>query len=39
MAREAYQEAINRNPMYVEWVANYPHLGESPDALAPLSGR
>ena len=39
MAREAYQEAVNRYPMYVEWMTDHPQLGESPDALAPLSGR
>src|SRR5512138_775906 len=26
MAGEAYQEAVARNPAYVEWVAAYPHL-------------
>src|SRR3954454_12454771 len=27
MAREAYQEAVARNPMYVEWMGDYPQLG------------
>jgi DNA-binding transcriptional LysR family regulator len=27
MAHEAYQEAVARNPMYVEWMADYPQLG------------
>jgi DNA-binding transcriptional LysR family regulator len=27
MAVEAYQEVVARNPMYVEWLADYPHLG------------
>ena len=27
MAQESYQEVVARNPMYVEWMADYPHLG------------
>lgn len=27
MAKEAYQEVVARNPMYVEWMADYPQLG------------
>jgi DNA-binding transcriptional LysR family regulator len=27
MAQEAYQEAVARNPMYVEWMGDYPQLG------------
>jgi hypothetical protein len=39
MAQESYQEVVARNPAYVEWMADYPHLGGSETALAPLSGR
>ena len=39
MAQEAYQEVVARNPLYVEWMADYPHLGGSADALTPLSVR
>jgi DNA-binding transcriptional LysR family regulator len=34
MAREAYQEAVNRNPMYVEWLADHPQLGPAQHALS-----
>ena len=27
MAEEAYQEVVARNPMYVEWMTDYPQLG------------
>jgi DNA-binding transcriptional LysR family regulator len=27
MAREAYQESIDRNPLYVKWLEDYPQLG------------
>ena len=27
MAQEAYQEVVARNPTYVEWMTDYPHLG------------
>ena len=27
MAIEAYQEVVARNPMYVVWMRDYPHLG------------
>jgi DNA-binding transcriptional LysR family regulator len=27
MAVEAYQEVVARNPMYLEWLADYPQLG------------
>jgi len=27
MAQEAYQEVVARNPMYVEWLSDHPHLG------------
>ncbi|MEV6490003.1 LysR family transcriptional regulator [Actinoplanes sp. NPDC051633] len=27
MAIEAYQEVVARNPMYVEWMRAFPHLG------------
>jgi DNA-binding transcriptional LysR family regulator len=27
MARESYREVVARNPLYVEWMADYPHLG------------
>jgi DNA-binding transcriptional LysR family regulator len=36
MAQEAYQEVVSRNPLYVEWIADYPHLGGAVDGLAPL---
>ena len=39
MAAEAYEEVVSRNPAYVEWMADYPHLGRSADVSAPLSGR
>lgn len=39
MAEAAYREVVARNTAYVEWMADYPHLGGSADALAPLSGR
>ncbi|MEU4244178.1 LysR family transcriptional regulator [Actinoplanes sp. NPDC026619] len=38
MAEEAYQEVVSRNPLYVEWTKEYPHLGGGvPDNMAPLS--
>jgi DNA-binding transcriptional LysR family regulator len=27
MAQEAYQEVVERNPDFVDWMADYPHLG------------
>jgi hypothetical protein len=27
MAREAYEEVVARNPLYLEWAADLPHLG------------
>jgi len=27
MGQDAYQEVVARNPMYVEWMREYPHLG------------
>jgi hypothetical protein len=27
MALEAYQEAAARNPAYLDWQEDYPHLG------------
>jgi hypothetical protein len=27
LALEAYQEAAARNPAYLEWQADHPHLG------------
>jgi hypothetical protein len=27
MAVESYQEVVARNPMYVEWLEDYPQLG------------
>jgi len=39
MAQDAYQEVLARNPHYVEWMAEYPHLGRALDGLTPLSGR
>ncbi|MFI5935469.1 LysR family transcriptional regulator [Actinoplanes sp. NPDC051494] len=27
MARDAYVESATRNPLYQEWLADYPHLG------------
>jgi len=27
LAAESYQEAVSRNPMYVEWLQDYPQLG------------
>jgi len=27
MAQESYQEVVARNPMYVEWLVDYPQLG------------
>jgi DNA-binding transcriptional LysR family regulator len=35
MAQESYHEVVARNPNYVEWMADYPHLG-AVDNLAPL---
>jgi len=29
MAEEAYQEVVARNPLYVEWMADHPHLGHT----------
>jgi len=37
MAQDAYQEVVARNPAYVEWIADYPHLGGSVDGLAPVA--
>jgi len=34
MAREAYQEAVHRNPMYVEWMVDHPQLGPAQHALS-----
>jgi DNA-binding transcriptional LysR family regulator len=34
MAVEAYQEAVARNPMYVEWLDDYPQLGGNQPAVA-----
>jgi DNA-binding transcriptional LysR family regulator len=28
MATEAYRDAVARNPMYVEWMVDYPQLGQ-----------
>jgi DNA-binding transcriptional LysR family regulator len=28
MARDSYQEVVARNPLYVEWMADYPQLGD-----------
>jgi hypothetical protein len=36
MAQDAYQEVVARNPAYVEWIADYPHLGGSIDGLTPV---
>jgi DNA-binding transcriptional LysR family regulator len=27
MALESYQEVVARNPLYLEWLVDYPHLG------------
>jgi DNA-binding transcriptional LysR family regulator len=27
MAQDAYEEVVARNPSYLEWMADYPHLG------------
>ncbi|WP_433382435.1 LysR family transcriptional regulator [Actinoplanes sp. CA-142083] len=35
MAQEAYQEVVARNPPYVEWMVDYPHLGLSPETMSP----
>ena len=34
MAVEAYHEVVARNPMYVDWMADYPHLGANQMAAA-----
>ena len=38
MAQEAYIEVAERNPSYLQWRADYPHLGVA-DGLAALNGR
>ena len=37
MARAAYQEVVARNPMYVDWMADYPQLGGSVEGLRPVA--
>jgi len=37
MAIEAYREVVARNPMYVEWIADHPHLGGAVEGVASLS--
>jgi hypothetical protein len=27
MAQEAYQEVVMRNPDFVDWMTDHPHLG------------
>ena len=39
MAQESYRDVVARNPAYLEWMVEYPHLGGSVDGLAPLGGR
>jgi DNA-binding transcriptional LysR family regulator len=39
MAEDAYQEVVARNPNYVEWMTEYPHLGGAIEGLTPLVGR
>ena len=34
MALESYQEAVARNPMYVDWLDGYPQLGVNEMAVA-----
>lgn len=38
MGQEAYLEVVSRNPAYVEWLGDYPHLGVS-DGMVPTAGR
>ena len=37
LAQEAYGEVIARNPAYVEWMADYPQLGDSAGGLTPAA--
>lgn len=36
MAQEAYEEVVARNPRYLDWMIDYPHLG-AVDGLTPLN--
>jgi DNA-binding transcriptional LysR family regulator len=33
MARESYREVVARNPLYLEWMTDYPHLGGTEEAV------